>query len=704
MKKYLGLLLVALMLVTIIFVSVSCKQDSEPETNTVTLTFETNGGLKMKALTYNVGDTVKKSKVKDPTRTGYQFLGWFLDKEFKTAATFPCVIKENMTIYAKWIDQTIYEHSAPILPKGSVAYNDKSFTIPLGWSDDAKGLKNLPDVTYSFSGERTDVTNVSAELVKAVKETPQSFFEKTPTNIIFLFSDGWGVTEVNMSREYKGELIMDALPYKTESKTDSYLKFKYDNSVSTDYKSHQTTDSCAGGTQVLAGYKTRYGYIGLDVDGNPVTDLIEAAHSKGWKTAVVTNDNIVDATPAAAMIHDANRYHSDVLYYKALKYALAEQGLDLLMGWDWGMSRYFNSNTWEERLLAAEKEGIKDAISEMDITTKYDGGDPVAYFKSLPTVEDKAKVAGFSIYYHLWEHEKPDERTNSNLKWTLTGNTDVALYTAWLEAEGYKTAAAKLQKDFANPGAVVNRFTTMKALVENEDEDFDKPVLGSWTSDGADYDSDYPNRGYLMNGAIGTNYPSWPEMVAYTIYQMDKEAHDDNTGFFCIIENTCTDGWGHSHNDKTKVYSMMNEVQCFDEGVAIAVKYVLEHPDTLLVISADHETGGYKLKDGWQSGFTKIESTTTGHSSQRVPLFAFGAGADNFSYQKIAEKYAAVPQAGLEESGKVHEGWITGALMGELMTGGAFGETAAYKGQYFETTATARYGAPLWDPPTTAAK
>ena len=712
MKKYLGLLLVALMMVTIIFVSVSCKQDSDPDTKTVTLTFETNGGLKMKALTFDAGATVKKSKVKDPTRTGYQFLGWFLDKELKTAATFPRVINEDMTIYAKWIDQTVYEHSNPILPKGSVAYNNNSFTIPLNWSDDARGYSaatgysDLPAVTYSFSGERTDKTNVSEALKTAIAtvQAKGDFFDETPTNIIFLFSDGWGVTEVNMSREYKGELIMDSLPYKTESKTDSYLKFKYDQSVSTDYSSHVVTDSCAGGTQVLSGYKTRYGYIALDVDGKEVENLVEAAHrtGKGWKTAVVTNDNIVDATPADAMIHDANRYHSDVLYFKALKYALAEQGLDLLMGWDWGMGRYFNSDTWEARLLAAEKEGIKDAIDEMGISTKYDGGDPVAYFNSLPSAKDKAEVAGFSIYYHLWEHETG--KTNSNLKWTLTGNGDLKIYTEWLKNEGYKKAAEKLQKDFADPSAVVNRFTTMKALVENKDTDFDKPVLGSWTVDGNNYDSDSPNRGYLMNGAIGTSYPSWPEMVAYTIYQMDKEAHADDTGFFCLIENTCTDGWGHSHNDKIKVYAMMNEVQCFDEGVAIAVKYVLEHPDTLLVVSADHETGSYKLKDGWETSFTKIESQDTGHSGQRVPLFAFGAGAENFSYEKIAEKYAAVPQAGLEEGGKIHEGWITGQIMGELMTGGAFGETAAYKGQAFTTTSTGRYGAPLWDPPVKAAE
>ena len=710
MKKSISLLLIALMMITVLFVSIACKEEpaqQQPASTQVTLSFDTKGGNKLVALSVTPGSSIKKSKVKTPTKEGYVFLGWYVEDTYKTEVTFPLTLNENKTIYAKWQDATSYYHSDPILPAGSVALNNKSFEIPLTWSTDPKGKTGLPAVTYSFSGDITAETNVSAELVAAVKNTPQSFFDETPTNIIFLFSDGWGVTEVNMSREYKGELILDALPYATESKTDSYYKFKYDNSVSSDYSSHQTTDSCAGGTQVLCGYKTRYGFIALDVDGKEIPNLIEAAHSVNWKTANVTNDNIVDATPADAMIHDANRYHTDVLYYKALKYAMCEQGLDLLMGWDYGTGRYYNSDAWATKLLLAEKAGIADAIDEMDeLKNETFSGDPIAFFKGLKAgtvgkvnyskVQKQAALAGFSIYYHLWE--QTTGKINSNLKWTTEeGEADLAEYIAWLSGNGLTNAIAALAS--YDPTTIVNKFTTMQALVENKDDNYTKPVLGSWASQGANYESAAPCRGYLLNGTFGQNYPSWPEMVAYTIYQLDKEADAAGTGFFCIIENTCTDGWGHSGNQDTKVFSMMNEVQCFDEGVAIAVKYVLEHPDTLLVVSADHETGGYKLRDGWETDFTKISSTTTGHSSQRVPLYAFGAGAQNFSAEAIAAKYASMPQAGLEEGGKIHEGWITGALMGELMTGAAWGMQPGYNGQAIDHGKNDDpYGNPLWNP------
>ena len=726
MKKFLSLLLIALMMFTVLFVSISCKEEAsqpepEPQPQVVqyTVSFVNNGGTpKLDPMTVNADATISKTK-KAIEKEGYTLLGWYTDSTFKEGTEFvfkKTKVTSDLTLYAKWIDTTTYEHSDPVLPKGSVALNNYAFTIPLTWSADAKGWTaangktDLPAVTYSFTGDRTEKTNVSAELkaAMAAATADPTFFDATPTNIIFLFSDGWGVTEVNMSREYKGELIMDSLPYATESYTDAYLQYSFAtsgaNSTNSNYTSHGTTDSCAGGTQVLAGYKTRYGYISLDIDGNPVMNLIEAAHTQGWKTAVVTNDNIVDATPADAMIHDTNRYHSDVLYYKALRYALVEQGLDLLMGWDWGMNSYFKAGTWAARIESAEIEGIKDAVSKQKITA-YDGSKPIAYFKSLST-DEKYKMATFSVYYAIYENEVAS-RYNSYRDWP-TNAAKLNDYLDWLENKGSYTTTG-LDAAIANLDTVlgadkaaletkVKRFTDMSSLMKNTD--LSKPILASWLNDTNNYESSAPNRGYTLNGNAGKMYPSWPEMVAYTIYQLDKEADEADTGFFCIIENTCTDGWGHSENDATKVYGMMNEVQCFDEGVAIAIKYVLEHPDTLLVVSADHETGAFKLSKGWETDFYKCESTDTGHSSQRVPLYAFGAGAQNFSADAINAKYGADSRANVSEGGKIHEGWITGALMGELITGEAFGLTgkSSYKGQAFTYSGTMRYGNALWDP------
>ena len=676
----------ALVMLTVLFVSVSCGEKDPPAPSTYKVTFDTGDGTAVDPVNVNPGETVARPK-KNPTNAGYTFINWFSDKECTQKYDFSAAVNSNITIYAKWVDNTTYEHSDPILPNGTGA------KIPTDWSEDERGTlgEGLPDIIYNFNGYVKDPdtgkytfvpvaeTNVTEELIAAVKaaNADPDYFDDTPTNVLFVFSDGWGVTSVDMSREYKGELIMDYLPFYTQSKTDSYIKYSHDGN-NDDYTSKTTTDSPAGGTQVLAGYKTRYGYIALDVDGNIIPNLSDAARSQDWVVACVTNDNIVDATPAVSIMHDTNRYHSDVLYYKALMATT----WDLLMGWDWGMGTYFigDSGSWADRLLDAAKEGIKDANSREKTGSLPEGKTPIEFFKSLDKAS-KAKVAPFLIYYALWENEDLDKRLNSWQRWTRGGDAELQAFLTWLDSpQGLTKKIAELDAQYGKPEAhVAGRFTTFKNLVANTD--FTKPVLGSWTTDGADYEAATPNRGYMIHGTIGANYPSWPEMVAYTIYQMDAMADEANTGFFAMIENTCTDGWGHSGNYDTKYKGQMNEVQCFDEGVAIAVKYVLEHPDTLLVITADHETGGYTLRDGWEKDITKIKSTTTGHSSQNVPLYAFGAGADRFSAESILEQYGQQENAGVTQGGFVHEGWITGAILGQLITGEDFGETANYKGK-----------------------
>lgn len=684
MKKYLGLLLVALMMVTIIFVSVSCNKEPE-KPNTYTVTFDTGDGSAVSPVSVEPGKTVTRPS-KNPTYKNYTFINWFSDKECTTKYDFKAAVNSDITIYAKWVDNTTYEHSYPILPNGT------GQKIPTDWSKDQNGTlgEGLPDIIYNFNGYVKDPdtgknvfvpvseTNVTAELIAAVEaaNADPDYFADTPTNVLFVFSDGWGVTSVDMSREYKGELILDYLPYYTQSNTRSYNKYP-----SVDYSGKTTTDSPAGGTQVLAGYKTRYGYISLDIDGNIIPNLSEVARENGWKVACVTNDNIADATPAVSIIHDTNRYHSDVLYYKELM----ATDWDLLMGWDWGMGTYFTGEkgTWASRLKEAAKEGFKDANSREKTPKLPDGNDPIEFFESLGA-SDQATIAPFFIYYAIWENEDLGTRLNSWQRWTATGgDAERQAFLTWLDSpQGLAKKIADLDSEYGNPeDHVAGRFTSFAKLLANKD--FSKPVLGSWTSDGADYEASTPNRGYMLHGTIGKNYPSWPEMVAYTIYQMDtmSNAGDTPTGFFAMIENTCTDGWGHSGNYDTKYKGQMNEVQCFDEGVAIAVKYVLEHPDTLLVITADHETGGYTLREGWENDITQINSSTVGHSDLVVPLYAFGAGADRFSKESIFAQYGGQANAGVKENGFVHEGWITGAILGQLMSGDpTFGEPADYPG------------------------
>jgi alkaline phosphatase len=68
-------------------------------------------------------------------------------------------------------------------------------------------------------------------------------------------------------------------------------------------------------------------------------------------------------------------------------------------------------------------------------------------------------------------------------------------------------------------------------------------------------------------------------------------------------------------------------------AVEEAVSYAAEHPDTLVVVTADHGTGGLTLVSA-NADFTLAEQgveyrwTTGGHSGEMIPVYLYGAGAE----------------------------------------------------------------------------
>ena len=71
---------------------------------TYTVTFETDGGSKLRTVTCNRGDTVSLKEYA-PTREGYTFNGWYADKDLRYAVT-SIKVYENTTVYAEWIENT----------------------------------------------------------------------------------------------------------------------------------------------------------------------------------------------------------------------------------------------------------------------------------------------------------------------------------------------------------------------------------------------------------------------------------------------------------------------------------------------------------------------------------------------------------------------------------------------------------------------
>jgi alkaline phosphatase len=113
-----------------------------------------------------------------------------------------------------------------------------------------------------------------------------------------------------------------------------------------------------------------------------------------------------------------------------------------------------------------------------------------------------------------------------------------------------------------------------------------------------------------------------------TLEQLEKNAPH---GFFLMVESAIIDGYGHNNDAE----GMIEEMQEFDRTLKALVAYVNQHPNTLLVVTADHETGGtsvsYKSYPVNQPEGMQLSFSTKGHSGTVVPIFAYGAGAEKFA-------------------------------------------------------------------------
>jgi alkaline phosphatase len=98
-------------------------------------------------------------------------------------------------------------------------------------------------------------------------------------------------------------------------------------------------------------------------------------------------------------------------------------------------------------------------------------------------------------------------------------------------------------------------------------------------------------------------------------------------GFFLMIEGSKIDDGGHN-NDLSVVVS---EMQDFDRTIGKVLDFAEKDGQTLVVVTADHETGGLTLTGGdIKTGQVEGKFSTSDHTSVMVPVFAYGPGAEAF--------------------------------------------------------------------------
>jgi alkaline phosphatase len=119
------------------------------------------------------------------------------------------------------------------------------------------------------------------------------------------------------------------------------------------------------------------------------------------------------------------------------------------------------------------------------------------------------------------------------------------------------------------------------------------------------------------------------KLIDETRVALQTISEGDNT-FFAMIEEGYIDK--HAHN--IRIPEVIHTVTRYNESIAYAVQFILCHPGTALVITADHETGGIVESKNSQYGYiwtSHTSPTYTEHTNTNVPIYAVGPETEFFN-------------------------------------------------------------------------
>lgn len=103
---------------------------------------------------------------------------------------------------------------------------------------------------------------------------------------------------------------------------------------------------------------------------------------------------------------------------------------------------------------------------------------------------------------------------------------------------------------------------------------------------------------------------------------------NNDKGFFLMAEGSQIDWGGHANESEY----IISEMQDFDYTVGKILDFAMEDGETLVIITADHETGGYGIVGGdIEAGEVEAKFLTDYHTGTMVPVFAFGPGSEEFA-------------------------------------------------------------------------
>ena len=135
----------------------------------------------------------------------------------------------------------------------------------------------------------------------------------------------------------------------------------------------------------------------------------------------------------------------------------------------------------------------------------------------------------------------------------------------------------------------------------------------------------------LSDWEVGSNSGSYLADATREALRLLEVRGEDN-GFVLMVEGSLIDGMGHANNAQAQQVEMRG----FMGAIEVAVEYAKRHEDTLVVVTADHDTGGLSIVSA-DANFNLSEQgveyrwTTSGHSGVMIPIYLYGAAHESIN-------------------------------------------------------------------------
>ncbi|MCB1700158.1 MAG: alkaline phosphatase [Halioglobus sp.] len=350
----------------------------------------------------------------------------------------------------------------------------------------------------------------------------------TPRAVILIIGDGMDDQQISIARNYlkgaAGKLLLDTLPVRS-----AVGVLTVEDTV--DGRPIYVADSANTATSIATGAITSRGRIATTAGSDrDLVTIIELASAAGYRTGIVTTASVTDATPAAFASH--------------VNFRLCEN---------------------------------PDAMVDIHYKSIYLGGcpDDLKANGGPGSIAEQLASSGIDVILGGGrKHFEPQIEGGSVPVSTLARQRGFQLLTTKQELSRVSP-----------PGRVLGLFSagSMPVRLQGQNGRQAEEAEPSLLNHLHDYIGDVtlPAPMSCEPNPEANTVPSLREM---TDVALDLLAHDNNRGFFLMVESASIDKQAHER----KPCGSIGEMEQLDEALASALAYADKHPRTLVIVTADH--------------------------------------------------------------------------------------------------------------------